>query len=54
MGTALKNNPLAPDIPCHRVIRSDGDLGAYSGSAAGTKRKAELLAMEGAAPGMAA
>ncbi len=54
VGTALRNNPLAVQIPCHRVIKSSGELGEYSGSAAGTKRKGELLAMEGADAGMAA
>lgn len=31
VGTIMKNNPLAPTIPCHRVIRSDGKIGNYSG-----------------------
>ena len=30
VGTALKNNPLAPAIPCHRVVRSDGTIGNYT------------------------
>ncbi|MDE2483811.1 MAG: MGMT family protein, partial [candidate division NC10 bacterium] len=33
-------------IPCHRVIRSDGRLGEYSGG--GPSVKAKLLAFEGA------
>ena len=32
-------------IPCHRVIRSDGKLGGYSGKG-GIKKKAELLKAE--------
>ena len=38
VGSALAINPLAPLIPCHRVIRSDGKIGNYSGKGgAGTK-----------------
>jgi O-6-methylguanine DNA methyltransferase len=29
VGTILKNNPYPLIIPCHRVIRSDSDLGGY-------------------------
>ena len=46
VGTALANNPIPVLIPCHRVVRSSGDLGNYSGGdGAATKR--ELLAFEG-------
>jgi len=45
VGTALARNPLAPRIPCHRVIRSDGKLGNYSGEG-GPQTKAALLAAE--------
>lgn len=44
-GTALATNPLAILVPCHRVLRSDGALGAYRG---GTEVKAQLLGLEGA------
>ncbi len=37
-------NPYAPVIPCHRVIRSDGTIGGFSGS---LKLKRKLLASEG-------
>ncbi len=33
VGTACATNPLPVVIPCHRVIRSDGALGAYIGGA---------------------
>lgn len=44
-GTALGGNPLAPVVPCHRVILASGKLGNYGG---GTLLKRELLHMEGA------
>jgi O-6-methylguanine DNA methyltransferase len=47
VGTVLKNNPMAPIIPCHRVIRSDGSIGNYSG-AGGRSRKRMFLKAEGA------
>jgi len=43
---ALKKNPFAPYVPCHRVIRSDGRIGGYSAKG-GIKRKIELLKKEG-------
>lgn len=45
VGKALGVNPFAPDIPCHRVIRSDGGLGGYSGKG-GLKTKKNLLLKE--------
>jgi len=46
VGNALKKNPLPMLIPCHRVIRSDGDIGKYAFG--GKVRKRELLKKEGA------
>ncbi len=46
VGSALARNPFAPIIPCHRVIKSDGGLGSYSG-VGGAPRKAQLLRSEG-------
>lgn len=45
VGTACATNPLPLVIPCHRVVRSDGQIGAYLG---GTETKRQLLALEGA------
>ena len=45
VANACAKNPYAPKIPCHRVIRSDGGLGGYSGSG-GVKKKASLLRSE--------
>ena len=42
---ACAKNPYAPKIPCHRVIRSDGALGGYSGRG-GIKQKLKLLRSE--------
>ena len=46
VANALGKNPFAPKIPCHRVIRSDGSLGGYSGKG-GVKTKKLLLKREG-------
>ncbi|MCX6770588.1 MAG: MGMT family protein [Candidatus Micrarchaeota archaeon] len=45
VGNALAKNPLAPVIPCHRVVRSDGKLGGYSAKG-GQKTKVALLERE--------
>ena len=43
VGNVLNKNQN-PKIPCHRVIKSDGEIGGYR---KGTKRKTELLKKEG-------
>ena len=45
VANACGKNPYAPKIPCHRVIRSDGELGGYSGKG-GIKTKLRLLRSE--------
>jgi methylated-DNA-[protein]-cysteine S-methyltransferase len=45
-GNALGGNPIPIVIPCHRVLRTGGALGGYTG---GLDRKRFLLALEGAA-----
>ena len=45
VANAVGANPCAPNIPCHRVIRSDGSLGGYSGKG-GIKTKRALLLKE--------
>ncbi len=47
VGMALGANPFAPTIPCHRVVRSDGGMGGYSGDG-GVATKRRLLREEGA------
>jgi methylated-DNA-[protein]-cysteine S-methyltransferase len=45
VGSACATNPLPVVIPCHRVIRSDGQIGAYLG---GPEVKHQLLDLEAA------
>ena len=45
VANACAKNPYAPKIPCHRVIRSDGGLGGYSGRG-GIREKIRLLKSE--------
>ena len=44
VGQAVGANPMPIIVPCHRVMRSDGKLGGYSG---GLQRKVILLGIEG-------
>ena len=45
VANAVGKNPYPPKIPCHRVIRTDGSLGGYSGKG-GIKTKLLLLRSE--------
>lgn len=45
VGAIMRTN-FDPDIPCHRVVKSDGSLGSYNRG--GTLQKERLLKMEGA------
>jgi methylated-DNA-[protein]-cysteine S-methyltransferase len=49
IGQALKRNPFAPQVPCHRVIRSDLKLGGYQGQVSNSpvQKKIQLLKKEG-------
>ena len=44
VGNALNKNPYAPVVPCHRVVKSNGEVGGF---ASGTKNKIKLLKKEG-------
>ena len=44
VGNALGRNPIPIVIPCHRIVRSNGDLGWYTG---GSEIKRSLLGIEG-------
>jgi len=50
-GNALGSNPIPIVVPCHRVLRSGGGLGGYTG---GVEKKERLLAIEGALPSTSA
>jgi methylated-DNA-[protein]-cysteine S-methyltransferase len=45
VGNAMAANPLPILIPCHRVIKTDGNLGEFGG---GSQLKKKLLNLEGA------
>ena len=45
VGTALRKNPVPVLIPCHRVVRSDGEIGDYA--LGGSQAKRAILAAEG-------
>ena len=45
VANACGKNPYPKDIPCHRVIKSDGTIGGYS-PYGGTKKKSQLLKIE--------
>lgn len=44
VGMVLNKNPSIPEIPCHRVVKSNGEVGGY---AKGIEKKIELLESEG-------
>ena len=49
IGQVLKNNPDPNNIPCHRVIKSNGQIGGYFGHIDDeiSKIKTDLLLSEG-------
>jgi methylated-DNA-[protein]-cysteine S-methyltransferase len=47
VGNALGSNPIPIVVPCHRVVRTGGSLGGYTG---GIERKVTLLRIEDALP----
>ena len=53
VGQAMKRNPFAPTVPCHRVIAADRGLGGFAGEGFGegpaVLRKRRLLEGEGVA-----
>ncbi len=44
VGNAMNKNPYAPQVPCHRVVNSSGELGGFAG---GKSKKIKLLKSEG-------
>jgi len=49
IGQACRRNPYSPDVPCHRVVRSDGGLGGFGGKTSGKNivNKRAMLLKEG-------
>lgn len=49
VGQALRRNPFAPEVPCHRVIAGDLGIGGFNGRRDGPEiqRKIRLLESEG-------
>ena len=48
IGQALRRNPFAPEVPCHRVVAADGSMGGYNGERDGEQieYKRRLLEVE--------
>jgi len=44
VGNAMNKNPHSPRVPCHRVIKTNGEVGGF---ASGTNRKKAMLKKEG-------
>lgn len=49
VGQALRRNPFAPEVPCHRVVAADGSLCGFAGYRDGEliAKKRRLLEDEG-------
>jgi methylated-DNA-[protein]-cysteine S-methyltransferase len=49
IGQAMRHNPYAPEVPCHRVVASNGTIGGFMGKLGGDEidKKVELLRNEG-------
>lgn len=51
VGQAMRCNPFSPIVPCHRVVKSDGSIGGFSGNlnpkSKEVKRKIKMLKKEG-------
>ncbi|KAG7399798.1 hypothetical protein PHYBOEH_007961 [Phytophthora boehmeriae] len=51
VGQALRKNPFAPEVPCHRVVAASLDIGGFQGSTGEDspciKKKRTMLAAEG-------
>lgn len=49
VGQVMRRSPGMPEVPCHRVVASDGSIGGFSGEREGMEiaRKIALLKREG-------
>ena len=48
VGQALRRNPFAPEVPCHRVVSTDRTIGGFAGDREGPEitKKRRLLTAE--------
>lgn len=46
VGQALKCNPFAPEVPCHRVVSSNGTIGGFKGKRRGKEIKQKIILLE--------
>ena len=49
VGAAMRTNPYAPEVPCHRVVAADGTIGGFKGKKMGETiaEKTQMLEKEG-------
>jgi len=51
VGQGMRRNPFAPEVPCHRVVASNLEIGGFSGSwgidTSNLCRKKKMLEAEG-------
>ncbi len=51
VGNGMRNNPFAPEVPCHRVLASDRSIGGFHGdwgkNGKYAAKKIEMLRSEG-------
>lgn len=47
VGQALRRNPFAPQVPCHRVIATGLTLGGFQGKREGTALRAKRALLKG-------
>ena len=49
VGQAMKKNPYAPEVPCHRVVAASGKIGGFQGKTLGPsiQKKIKMLKEEG-------
>jgi methylated-DNA-[protein]-cysteine S-methyltransferase len=47
VANAVGKNPFAPVVPCHRVVRKNGEIGGYSGVGGVATKKRLLLGENG-------
>ena len=49
VGQAMRRNPYAPEVPCHRVVAASGRIGGFQGKTSGEaiQKKIKMLKEEG-------